>query len=251
MTLEDLQEKKTICPLCNGLGWKLTGENTYKPCICLEKERRENKLRFANIPEKYRDKHLKDIDTELYADENSKTIIKRATAAIKEYIERIEEMQQEGKGLYLHSNAKGSGKTLSACVLANELMDLGKQVKCSDAPTILAEIKRTYEKDIESEYTENKLLDALVTTEILIIDDFGTEKVTDWVNEKFYHIINQRYINKKVTIYTSNESISNLAYDKRIKDRVTETSFIVPYPEESVREIIAMLNSVGLKALSE
>ena len=130
-------------------------------------------------------------------------------------------------------------------------MDLDKQVKFSDAPTILAEIKRTYEKDTESQYTENKLLDALVTTEILVIDDFGTEKVTDWVNDKFYHIINQRYVNKKVTIYTSNEIISDLDYDKRIKDRVTEMSFVIHYPEESIREVIGLQNSFGLKALCQ
>lgn len=249
--LEMLGKEKTLCPECNGTGWIVVNatDNVVKPCSCLLKERKDNKLKFANIPPKYADKRISDISNTCYIEEKSVEQITTATAALKEYLERIEEMQAIGQGLYLYSNAKGSGKTLSACALSNELMDLNKQVKFSDAPTILAEIKRTYEKDTESHYTENKLLDALVTTEILVIDDFGTEKVTDWVNDKFYHIINQRYVNKKVTIYTSNEIVSDLDYDKRIKDRVTETSFVIPYPEESVREIIAMKNRVGLKAL--
>ena len=252
MVLEMLtEEKNNRCPICDGTGWVVVSEedNMVKPCECLLREQEANKLKFANIPPKYQGKKLADISTKMYRKKESLEQINVATAALTEYLERFEEMQAIGQGLYLYSNAKGSGKTLSACALSNELMDLNKQVKFSDAPTILAEIKRTYEKDTESQYTENKLLDALVTTEILVIDDFGTEKVTDWVNDKFYHIINQRYVNKKVTIYTSNEVISNLDYDKRIKDRVTETSFVVPYPEESVREIIGMQNSLGLKAL--
>lgn len=252
MLLENLQtETKTTCPICGGNGWILTNEekNIYKPCICLEKEQEANKLKFANIPVKYQGKKLADIKENMYQSKESLEQIKIVTAALKEYLERFKELQTLGKGLYLYSYAKGSGKTISACALSNELMEQGYQVKFADAPTILAEIKRTYEKDTDSEYTENKLLDALVTTEILVIDDFGTEKVTDWVNNKFYHIINQRYVSKKVTIYTSNVEISALEYDNRIKDRVLETSFIIPYPEESVREIIAMNNRVGLKAL--
>ena len=251
--LEMFEKEKTVCPECNGTGWVVVNaaDNVVRPCSCLLKTRKDNKLRFANIPPKYADKRVTDITTEMYSKLESVDRIKTAIAALKEYIERIDEMQAAGQGLYLYSNAKGSGKTLSACALSNELMDLDKQVKFSDAPTILAEIKRTYEKDTESQYTENKLLDALVTTEILVIDDFGTEKVTDWVNDKFYHIINQRYVNKKVTIYTSNEIISDLDYDKRIKDRVTEMSFVIHYPEESIREVIGLQNSFGLKALCQ
>lgn len=207
-------------------------------------------MRFANMPKKYADVSLGDLRTTMYRQKDSVKRIEVAINAMKEYIERFAEMQESGKGLYLYSKEKGSGKTMSVCGLGNALMKAGHRVKFSDAPTILSEIKRTYEKNIDCEYSENELLDALVTTEVLIIDDFGTEKVTDWVNEKFYQIINQRYVNKRVTIYTSNESVDELVYDKRIKDRVLETTFTIKYPEESVRKIIAMKNSVGLKALA-
>ncbi len=68
------------------------------------------------------------------------------------------------------------------------------------------------------------MLDALCTTDILVIDDFGVERPADWINDKLYQILNERYINRKVTIFTSNESLETLQYDdlaspNRIKER--------------------------------
>lgn len=240
---------KTVCPECDGVGWIITdrSRNCVKACKCLLKERNDNKLRFANLPPKYATKRLTDVSDFLYMKEESRKTINTCVAAVKEYVERIDEMQTIGKGIYMYSETKGTGKTLTTCAMLNELLEKGKQVKFADAPTILAEIKRTYENT--SEYTENKLLDALVTAEILAIDDFGTEKVTDWVNDKFYQIINQRYVNKKVTIYTSNCELEKLNYDTRIISRITETCFKIPFPQESVREIIAFNDGMELKAL--
>ncbi len=101
---------------------------------------------------------------------------------------------------------------------------------------ILAEIRRTF--DNNSQYTESQLLDALVMAEVLIIDDFGTEKATAWVRDKFYQIINSRYVEKKITIFTSNEPINGLDYDDRITNRIKECCYQIDFPEESVREHI-------------
>ena len=79
----------------------------------------------------------------------------------------------------------------------------------------------------------------MVSAEFLVIDDFGTERTTDWAGEKFYQIVNKRYMNKKVTFYTSNFDLKTLKYDDRISSRIRERSFIVHFPEESVREVKA------------
>ena len=91
------------------------------------------------------------------------------------------------------------------------------------------------------------MLDDLIKAEILIIDDFGTEKAKDWISEAFYSIINGRYSDMKITIFTSNMSIGNLDYDKRITNRIMERNYIIPFPEESVRELIAQGNNEELK----
>lgn len=90
------------------------------------------------------------------------------------------------------------------------------------------------------------MLDQLSDVEILIIDDFGTEKRQDnqdwWINNRFYQIVNERYESKKVTIYTSNFLLKNIGYDERIKNRIREMTFQIPFPEESIRENIARSN---------
>ena len=82
-------------------------------------------------------------------------------------------------------------------------------------------------------------MDALSTAEVLIIDDFGVESQAAWINDKLYQIINERYINRKVTIFTSNEPLESLQYDDRITNRIKERTYQIAFPEESVRDHLA------------
>ena len=97
--------------------------------------------------------------------------------------------------------------------------------------------------------TEHQLLDDLSKAEVLIIDDFGIEKVKDWIEEKLYHIINARYINRLITIFTSNLPIERLDYDDRITNRIKEKCFPLVFPNESVRDYIAEENFSRLKEI--
>ena len=129
-----------------------------------------------------------------------------------------------------------------AVSLANELMDKGIQVKFATSLQILAEIKKSWDKNSEYQ-SESERINQLSTTEVLIIDDFDVEQGGKaWISERFYQIINSRYMDKKVTIYTSNSGIESLGYDDRIVNRIKERSFVLPFPEESVRDKIAKEN---------
>lgn len=238
----ETQETKT-CSKCGGRGWYFVDDeyNTVKECECglVERERQENKLRFASIPETYRNVSLKDMTTKYYTQHVSKEVFKATAELVKWYLENLEEFTSEGKGIYFWSNIKGSGKTMIASALANELISKYKRyVKFATSLDILDEIKSTYDRN--SEDSEKRLLDDIASAEFLVIDDFGTERTTDWASEKFYQIINKRYIDKKVTFFTSNHDLNTLKYDDRITNRIKERSFIVHFPEESVREIKAV-----------
>lgn len=203
------------------------------------------RLRFANIPPTFKDMQLNTFKKSVYQLQDSKDKIDVIVSAVKTYLTNFEEMQSEGKGLYLYSNTKGSGKTRLIASVANKLLE-NHQVKFATSTAILQEIKKTWEEKGKDKQSESKLIEDLINTEILIIDDFGTEQVKDWNNERFYHIINERYINKKVTLYTSNYSLNELNYDDRITNRIKEQAFQLPFPEESVRELIAKQNSIML-----
>ena len=230
----------TVCPKCKGTGWMFIDDNTVQECECglLDKERMESKLQFASIPETYRKVTLKDLKTSLYQKRENKDIFKGIANTVKWYLDNLESNIEQGKGLYFWSSTKGSGKTMTATAIANELINTHKKyVKFATSLDILDEIRSTYNKD--SEDNESKLLSDLAKAEFLVIDDFGTERATDWAGEKFYQIVNKRYINQKVTFFTSNYDLNNLKYDDRITNRIKERSYIAHFPEESVREVIA------------
>lgn len=231
-----------VCPICKGDEWvfreDVDGIGCARECECRKRKTTERLLRFANIPEAFGGMDLQTFRTDIYKKPESLNVIKATCKIIKEYLANFNDYHAMGKGLYIYSNKKGSGKTRMAASIANELMvKRGKQVKFATSTTILNEIKRTWDKG--NEYTENRLLDHLVTTDILIIDDFGAETVKDWIEDRFYYVINERYTNKKVTIFTTNESLQTFGYGERIASRVMQMTYQVAFPEEGVREYIA------------
>lgn len=222
------------------MGWipyKKDGLCFAKECECRAKEIAESRLRFANIPELFRELTLKTFRADIYREPESVVKINLACNIVKRYLANFEEMEAAGMGLYLVSHTKGSGKTRMAAGIANELMAREKQVKFAVSSAILKEIKDTWHEG--SDYTESRLIDQLCLTEVLIVDDFGAEKISDWVNEKFYQILNERYVRRKVTIFTSNEKLCESKYDERIISRLKENCYEVDFPEESVRELLA------------
>lgn len=243
--------KTSSCPICSGSGWVLfigeDGNEYARECECglNERERENNKLKFANVPYVYREAKMKDIKMSLYAKQESKNVIKAILTSVKWWLDHLEDMEERGQGLYMWSEVKGSGKTLTASALANELMNTyKKKVKFATSMQIITEIKGSWDK--ESGVSESKLLRDLAEVDFLVIDDFGTEKAKDWVSERFYQIINSRYIERKVTIFTSNTVINRLEYDDRITNRITERCFNIHFPEESVRTYIAKMNEKEL-----
>lgn len=239
------------CPICHGTGWEEvsgSGQGTFRECRCgiRQKQIMSSRLSFANIPESFKDVRMSNFDETVYKGADSQNKAVNAVKAIKYWLDNFKTMKERGMGLYLYSSTKGSGKTRMAVSIANELVYEKKiQVKFATSLQILNEIKASWDNR-EREYSESKLLDFLCTSEILIIDDFGTEQAKDWIGERFYQIVNSRYVDKKITVFTSNASLNSLKYDERITNRIKERIFQIPFPEESVRDIIARKNMLEL-----
>ncbi len=241
------------CPVCNGTGLEIyrddRGRTFSKMCRCgaYKKNQKKERLDFAKIPEGFRSLKLESFRSDIYEDSRSKTIIQKNLKAANWWLENFERMQKEGKGLYLYSSTKGCGKTRFAVSIANELIEsMDCSVKFATSIQIINEIKATWNK--EYEYTEQQLLEELARVDVLIIDDFDTETPKDWIEERFYQIINERYMNNLITIFTSNNAIQNTDYDERIKNRIIEKSYCLLFPDESIREQIGKKNQEELKA---
>ena len=96
--LEDCSSN--VCPLCGGRGWVFVDYNKVKECECgvLEQERQDSKLRFASIPETYKDVMLKDMKSSFYDKTDSKEAFKAVGRFVKWYMDHLEKNIDEGKG---------------------------------------------------------------------------------------------------------------------------------------------------------
>lgn len=227
-----------VCPLCKGIEWLFDREkNLAMPCQCQEQARMNRRLKIGNLPPLLREANLENFKVEYYQSRESKQLILLALQEINIWLEEPEQFFNKGIGLYLYSDIKGSGKTRMAASIANYLM-LEKQISVKFATTlqIINEIKNTWGEDSGS---ESRLLDALATVKVLIIDDLGVEmngSKKAWVEDKFYHIINERSLKQLPTIYTSNLPMEQLPYQDRITSRIDGMSIRVAFPEESIRK---------------
>lgn len=178
----------------------------------------------SRIPLEYKDLMAKDFKWGIYG-----VNLNKEQGKILQYITRYEEFREKGMGLYIHSGTKGSGKTMLACCVLNEISSrYYGSVKFVNALDFLEMTKKGFNYN-------NPEVEALYICKTLVIDDIGAQLDKDWVNTVFYRLVNDRYTNHKPTIYTSNLSIDQLKMDDRIIDRIDSTSFEIHLPEKSIR----------------
>jgi len=97
----------------------------------------------------------------------------------------------------------GIGKTHLAVAIINELIKK-KNIPCyfCDFRNLIRNIQSTYTPD--SSLTESEVLEPVFQKEVLVLDELGAKRTTAWVEDTVFYIINRRYNNKKVTVFTSN-----------------------------------------------
>ena len=222
--------------------------NTATMCKCYYDQIINKKLEFANIPEVFKDLTINSFRTDLYErpESRQKAMVVKKMAA--NYVKNFETFQGEGKGLYLYSNIKGSGKTRMAISIGNALMKVKRVgVKYTTTLDLLDEIKKTFDRD--SKATESELINSIKRIDVLILDDVGVENPTPWVKSIFYSILDGRMDNNKITIFTSNLSMDELQHDDRLKSRIEKMALPIEFPEESIREKIAKSENEELQRL--
>lgn len=233
------------CPICHDTGWEEVKNGDYvamRECSCgyMQRQRIAGKLKFASIPKEFEGHTVDNFKTDCYSSQGGRELALMAKTIAKKYVEQFSEIQESGKGLYFCSSVKGSGKTRLAVSIANDIIQ-EKMISAKFATTIqiLDQIKATWGGASKNEETEQKLIHDIVSVPVLVIDDIGVEGVKDWINERFYNILNGRMIEKKITIFTSNCKIEELKFDDRIINRIVKMALPVQFPNESIRTAIA------------
>ncbi len=181
------------------------------------------------IPFEQLEKRAKDFDWILYGDDNPDTEKGRRMA--NAFVLNFQKFRRDGKGLYIHSVTKGTGKTYLSYCLANEVMArYDVNVKFTSVLEYLDLTKKGYSSAADKEEK-----DSILKASVLILDDIGVEVSKEWVNTTLYQLINYRYSNKLITIITSNYPIEQLKVDDRIKDRINSMCLPLHIPEVSIR----------------
>lgn len=127
----------------------------------------------------------------------------------------FDKVRETRKGIYIHGEA-GTGKTHIAWALAKHAKDdVGIKTLFWNIPDLLSDLREDFSRNpYDKNHTDEELMDF---RGILFLDDIGSEKVTDWVAETLYRIVNHRYEEMLPTIFTSNLPLLELA--ERVGDR--------------------------------
>lgn len=237
------------CPVCGGSGREIIrkacpevyGNNTLLeyavPCTSCNGaiERRSVEARNrANIPVSFYDKYMEDFDRNIYAQQDGTYIdITKQMLAVDSFINDFVKWDDEGLGLYICSGTKGSGKTFLASCICNSLIKRYPiNTRFVSAPNLLNLSKQS---DGSGNYSTDPIA-LLCNCKLLVIDDLGQKNCgLEWMNDVLFRIIDSRYQQKLVTIYTSNVRVGNLELDDRIVDRINGTTLQVSLPEFCVR----------------
>ena len=147
------------------------------------------------------------------------------------YVDRWNKMRSENIGLLLWGDV-GTGKSYFAACIANALFELGVSVRMTNFSAIL--------NDLFSCDDKNEYINKLNESSLLIIDDLGIERDTEYALEQVYNIIDARYKSNKPLIVTTNLSLTELknpvdTAHKRIYDRVLEMCVPIRFNGENIR----------------
>jgi len=190
-----LNAETTVCAVCGGAGWILEdagGSKVARRCACYGDRRKQALLEQANIPRRYQNCRLENFEVHNDSHRDAKKISEKF---VKNY-----PAQEVG---LLFIGPPGVGKTHLAVSIIHELISK-KDVPCIfyDFRDLIREIQSTFTPD--STLSESDVLAPVFQAEVLVLDELGAKRTSAWVEETVFYIINYRYNQKKMTIFTTN-----------------------------------------------
>ena len=195
-----------ICPLCQGTGWKAvegqaTGsgkaERRVTRCDCQLRARAQSLLATARIPRRYEHCQLDNYDTDFPGAHSS---LAEAHFLASNFAGKCD--PRGDKGLLIIGKI-GTGKTHLAVGIIKELI-LTRGVPCLfyDYRELVKEIQNSYNTTVQT--TELDVLRPVFETDVLVLDELGAVKPTEWVWDTVSLILNTRYNDNRTTIITTN-----------------------------------------------
>jgi DNA replication protein DnaC len=218
-----------FCPICEDSGLRLIvqsdGERYAQPCECRLQLQTSRLLKRAAIPKRYEHCTLDTFEPDYLGADRS---LSGAQIMARSFVAGYP-VTTEGKGLLLTGDV-GVGKThLAVGILQGLISEKGVRGLFCDYRELLKRIQESYNPLVST--TELQILAPVFEAEVLILDELGAQKPTDWVWDTVALILNTRYNDKRTTLITTNYPNAPAALarnaDKTIRedtlgDRITE-----------------------------
>ena len=189
------------CPLCDDTGWKPIDEKGVRRvvrCECRREQVGQHRLADANIPKRYQHCTFANFSAYNPSLERALEVARRVPGRFPS----ANNLREQGRGLLLEG-PPGVGKThLAVAVLKYVMESSGARGLFYDTRDLLRVIRSTYDASIRT--TELEILRPVMTADLLVLDDLGAEKTSEWVEETMNLIVNTRYNERRLTIFTSN-----------------------------------------------
>lgn len=145
---------------------------------------------------------------------------------LKDYLDNVVDRVENGDSLYIYSENTGNGKTTWSSKILNQYIrkvvaksDLEHEVLYLNVSLFVEAMRNQY-----TDYSDDiaRLREEAMHCKLLILDDIGAERPSEYVCERLYDLINHRYTNMLATIYTSNLTPFELGdrLGSRIESRV-------------------------------
>ena len=184
------------CPLCDDTGWRTVEADSRRRvvrCDCWREGLASRLLADARIPRRYQHCTLDNFVT--YGNES----LERGVAHARRL---ADEFPAPDRGLFL-LGPPGVGKThLAVAVLKAVVLTKGARGLYYDTRELLRVIRQTYDPVVKA--SESEVLRPVMEAGLLVLDDLGAEKTSEWVEETLNLIVNTRYSERRTTVFTSN-----------------------------------------------
>lgn len=178
-----------------------------EPCGCQGDLRRRQRITAANIPIRYYHCRLNELD------ERAHPALGQAKRRVQEFVDGW--MPQRAVPGLLIVGPCGSGKTHLAVAAVLEIIDSAKpgRVLFCNFQDLIQEIQASF--DSEEVPRKSEILRPLLETDLLVLDELGSQKPSMFVQDILYYVINSRYNDERTTIFTTN-------YVDNLQDRIGE-----------------------------
>ncbi|MBD0373069.1 MAG: ATP-binding protein [Pyrinomonadaceae bacterium] len=203
-------QEPSVCQYCFGTGMEVVEGRGARRCRCRTQNTQSRLLEAARIPRRYDECSLQNY----YPTKGNGTQLRAF-----QYAWRLaREYPAVDRGL-VFMGPVGVGKTHLSVAILRTLIEKGVQCLFYEFGSLLKEIQNSYNPI--SQTSELKVLEPVFNAEVLVLDELGASKPTDWVRDTMMQIINTRYNDKKMTIFTTNYLDGRRSErDETLEDRI-------------------------------